>query len=184
MVQEHNEQSDLTVGCSNITQLQVSNPGTVPQTRQYRRMPYADISKYDRSPDPELSNSGGLTVDYNINSRKFNTMSSQQRTTADGFDESHTHVQTPYDFLNSLNKSFLPGLGLGILVTSLVVLIWAASRLRQNVNHNNNNIIHGDRRSSSPTATTCYAASEHLARLADTENGGSRYLKLQATTSL
>uniref|UniRef100_T1PC31 Uncharacterized protein n=1 Tax=Musca domestica TaxID=7370 RepID=T1PC31_MUSDO len=51
-------------------------------------------------------------------------------------------------------------------------------------NNNNNNIMHGDRRSSSPTATTCYAASEHLARLADTENGGTRYLKLQATTSL
>ncbi|XP_075167182.1 leucine-rich tendon-specific protein [Haematobia irritans] len=187
MVQEHNPQSDLTIGCSNITQLQISNPDSIPQTRQFKRRPYADLSKYDRSTDPDMQG-GPLNVDYSINTRKFNTMSSQQQQrTVDGYDEIHTHTPTPYDFLNSLNKSFLPGLGLGVLVTSIVVLIWAASRLRQNVSHqnnNNNNIIHGDRRSSSPTATTCYAASEHLARLADSENGGSRYLKLQATTSL
>lgn len=110
-------------------------------------------------------------------------MSTQQHSE---IDEVHTvQTQTSYDFLNSLNKSFLPGLGLGVLVTSVVVLVWAASRLRQNVNNNNNNNNnHIDRRSSSPTATTCYAASEHIARLADTENGGTRYLKLQATTSL
>ncbi|XP_005187509.1 leucine-rich repeat neuronal protein 1 [Musca domestica] len=195
MVQEHNEQSDLTVGCSNITQLQVSNSGMLPQNRQFvARRPYADLSKFDRSATPDLvleqSSTNGLNVDYSINSRKFNTLtSSQQRTGEGGLDDGPhtTHAENPYEFLNSLNKSFLPGLGLGILVTSIMVLIWAASRLRQNVNHNNNNnnnIMHGDRRSSSPTATTCYAASEHLARLADTENGGTRYLKLQATTSL
>ncbi|XP_073848895.1 leucine-rich tendon-specific protein [Musca autumnalis] len=195
MVQEHNEQSDLTVGCSNITQLQESTSGMLPSNRQFiPRRPYADLSKFDRSASTDVvaeqNTNNGLNVDYSINSRKFNTMStSQQRTVDGGFDDGPhaTHAENPYEFLNSLNKSFLPGLGLGILVTSIMVLIWAASRLRQNVNHNNNNnnhIMHGDRRSSSPTATTCYAASEHLARLADTENGGTRYLKLQATTSL
>uniref|UniRef100_A0A1I8P6T8 LRRCT domain-containing protein n=1 Tax=Stomoxys calcitrans TaxID=35570 RepID=A0A1I8P6T8_STOCA len=193
MVQEHNPQSDLTVGCSNITQLQISNPDSLPQTRQFKRRPYADLSKYDRSPDSELTSNNGINIDYGINTRKFNTMSSQQQQhtqhNAEGFNDSLPANHSPYEFLNSLSKSFLPGLGLGVLVTSVVVLIWAASRLRQNVNHqnnqnNNNNIMHGDRRSSSPTATTCYAASEHLARLADSENGGTRYLKLQATTSL
>lgn len=180
MVQEHNPQSDLTVGCSNITQLQVSNPGTMPKARQFRRRPYADLSKFDRSVEPELQNNNALTVDFAINSRKFNSKSNQQQTDLD------EHSQRSYDFLNSLNKSFLPGLGLGILVTSLLVLIWGATRLRQTVNstnnHNHNNSSN-NRRSSSPTATTCYAASEHIARLADAENG-ARYLKLQATTSL
>lgn len=165
MVQDQNPQSDLTVGCSNITQLQFSNPGTQPKARQIKRRPsYADLSKYDRPLEATEIDTNELNSDkYSISSRKY----SQQHI------EMENHPAGPYDFLDSLNKSFLPGLGLGILVTTVVVLIWGATRLRQNVNSS---------RSSSP-ATTCYAASEHIARIADSENG-ARYLKLQATTSL
>lgn len=177
MAQEHNIQSDITVGCSNITQLQISKPENLPKTRQYRRRPYADLNKFDRSLETEH---GSLMEDLTTVGRKFNTKSYHEEHHLDD------DAQNPYDFVKSLNKSFIPGIGLGILVTSLFVLIWGASRLRKAVNVtdiNSSNNSCNSRRSSSPTATTCYAASEHLTRLADPENR-NRYLKLQATTTL
>ncbi|KAI8127067.1 Reticulon-4 receptor-like 2 [Lucilia cuprina] len=179
MVQEYNPHSDITVGCSNITLLQISNPGNLPKTRQFKRRPYADFTKFDRSIEPEYKNKNALALDFTNNGRKFLTKSSHEEEDIDDYS------QRTYNFLNSLNKSFLPGIGLGILVTSVLVLIWGALRLRHktsNNNHNSNNT-HISRRSSSPSATTCYAASEHIARIADSENR-TRYLKLQATTSL
>ncbi|XP_046809523.1 protein artichoke [Lucilia cuprina] len=179
MVQEYNPHSDITVGCSNITLLQISNPGNLPKTRQFKRRPYADFTKFDRSIEPEYKNKNALALDFTNNGRKFLTKSSHEEEDIDDYS------QRTYNFVNSLNKSFLPGIGLGILVTSVLVLIWGALRLRHktsNNNHNSNNT-HISRRSSSLSATTCYAASEHIARIADSENR-TRYLKLQATTSL
>ncbi|XP_070134020.1 uncharacterized protein Lrt isoform X2 [Drosophila bipectinata] len=195
MVQEQNPKAELNIGCSNITQLQLSSPGSVPVSRQYQRPPYYTSNELR----PELGHDAG--EDYELNQRRFNSMvGSQQQQT---HPHPHPHPQSTmlhsYTVIDSLNKSFLPGLGLGVLVTSVLVLIWGATRIRQNNSangggsgrgndsvgsnssgmHNNNN----NSRPGTPTATTCYAASDHIARLADAENG-SRYLKLQATTSL
>ncbi|EDW02437.1 GH21992 [Drosophila grimshawi] len=194
MVQEQNPKADLNIGCSNITQLQLSSPGAMPVPRQYQRRPY--YTPHELEPEHDTGE------DYQLSKRQF---SSQQQL--------HPNQQAPprllhtYNVIDSLNKSFLPGLGLGILVTSVVVLIWGATRIRQNVvvnrggeaslssnsssmhhtninnNNNNNNNGSGNSRPGTPTATTCYAASDHIARMADAENG-TRYLKLQATTSL
>ncbi|TMW41804.1 hypothetical protein DOY81_013114, partial [Sarcophaga bullata] len=125
MAQEHNIQSDITVGCSNITQLQISKPENLPKTRQYRRRPYADLNKFDRSIETEHNS---LMEDLTTVGRKFNTKSYHEEHHLD------EDAQNPYDFVKSLNKSFIPGIGLGILVTSLFVLIWGASRLRKAVN--------------------------------------------------
>ncbi|ALC41412.1 Lrt, partial [Drosophila busckii] len=185
MVQELNPNAEVNIGCSNITQLQLSSPGVKPYGRQYQRRPY--YAPHELEPEP------GSGEDYAINKRQYNSIVGSQQ-------QQHVHQSTPtllhsYDVIDSLNKSFLPGLGLGILVTSVVVLIWGATRIRQSVSsaalesglssnsssmHNNNN---NSSRPGTPTATTCYAASEHIARLADAEHG-TRYLKLQATTSL
>lgn len=191
MVQEKDPNADLNIGCSNITKLQLSNPAAIPEIRQYQRRPvYADISSHERM-------ATALHEDI-MPQRKFAdypTIAGGREGGEEGRGLELEHQQkqlshsslhhASYDFLDSLNRSFLPGLGLGILVTSIVVLIWGATRLRQNGQHshstsNNNN---NNSRPSTPTATTCYAASEHIARLADPENG-TRYLKLQATTSL
>ncbi|KAH8369717.1 hypothetical protein KR093_000679 [Drosophila rubida] len=195
MVQEQNPKEELNIGCSNITQLQLSSPGAVPMLRQYQRRPYYTPH--------ELEAEHAAGEDYQLNKRQFNSIAGSQQQT-----HSHPHAQpvSPtllhnYNVIDSLNKSFLPGLGLGILVTSVVVLIWGATRIRRSVGggggtggdaslssnsssmHNNNNNCSGNSRPGTPTATTCYAASDHIARLADAENG-TRYLKLQATTSL
>ncbi|SPP73820.1 TLR4 interactor with leucine rich repeats [Drosophila guanche] len=200
MVEEQNPQADLNIGCSNITQLQLSSPGSIPVSRQYQRRPYYTPNEL-KTDSQEQAASG----DYQHNQRQFNSLAGSQQ------QQTHPHQQSTllhsYTVIDSLNKSFLPGLGLGVLVTSVLVLIWGATRLRQSsgVNgsgaaadrsrssgscsgsagsnsgsiHNNNN----NSRPGTPTATTCYAASDHIARLADAESG-TRYLKLQATTSL
>lgn len=176
MIQEYNPDSDITVGCSNITQLQISQPDNIPNARLFRRRPFADLSKLDRSVETKIQSNSAFGVNIG---RKFNPRPSHQE------DDTDAYSQNSYDFVNSLHKSFLPGIGLGIFVTSLLVLIWGALRLRHKSitdNHNGDND-RISRRSSTPNATTCYAASEQIARLADSENR-TRYLKLQATTSL
>ncbi|TDG50717.1 hypothetical protein AWZ03_002706 [Drosophila navojoa] len=202
MVQEQNPKAELNIGCSNITQLQLSSPDSKPALRQYQRQPYYTPHELDVEPEQAAGE------DYQqLNQRQFSSGSQQQQQPL------HPHQQQPpptlmhsYDVIDSLHKSFLPGLGLGILVTSVVVLIWGATRIRQSVsggvgdaslssissslhhhhhnnNNNNNNSSSNNSRPGTPTATTCYAASDHIARMADAENG-TRYLKLQATTSL
>ncbi|KAH8410962.1 hypothetical protein KR222_003705 [Zaprionus bogoriensis] len=200
MVQEQNPKAELNIGCSNITQLQLSSPGSQPVLRQ--RRPYYTPH--------ELEAEHAAGEDYALNQRQFNHIVGSQQQTHPQQQAAPTLLHG-YSVLDSLNKSFLPGLGLGILVTSVVVLIWGATRIRQNIglnggagdaslssissgmhhhhhhhsnNNNNNNINNSSNsRPGTPTATTCYAASEHIARLTDADNG-ARYVKLQATTSL
>ncbi|XP_068147240.1 uncharacterized protein Lrt isoform X2 [Drosophila tropicalis] len=198
MVQEQNPNADLNIGCSNITQLQLSSPGSIPLPRQYQRQ---------RSPSYYTTQNELPTGDDYVerNQRQFTHPRGQKQQ-----QQQSSQLLHNYNVIDSLNKSFLPGLGLGILVTSVVVLIWGATRIRQNnssgrggggsvgggvggghmtnvslgshscssasSNNNNNNS-----RPGTPTATTCYASSP--GHLADAENG-TRYLKLQATTSL
>jgi len=187
MIQEQKPDSELNIGCSNITRLERSSPGAVPVSRQYQRRPYYNANELK----PEVVHDAG--EDYQVNQRRFNSVVGSQPQQTQQSTLLHS-----YTVIDSLNKSFLPGLGLGVLVTSVLVLIWGATRIRQTGGssggggrngdsidsnsssmHNNNN----NSRPGTPTATTCYAASDHIARLADAENG-TRYLKLQATTSL
>lgn len=187
MIQEQKPDSELNIGCSNITRLERSSPGAVPVSRQYQRRPYYNANELK----PEVVHDVG--EDYQVNQRRFNSVVGSQPQQTQQSTLLHS-----YTVIDSLNKSFLPGLGLGVLVTSVLVLIWGATRIRQTGGssggagrngdsidsnsssmHNNNN----NSRPGTPTATTCYAASDHIARLADAENG-TRYLKLQATTSL
>ncbi|XP_055839235.1 uncharacterized protein LOC129907171 [Episyrphus balteatus] len=166
LVQEDNPKSEVVIGCSNITKLQLSNPNSnfeirPPTTSLNRRPIYAsDISNFDRVSTHSDEISGNDDQSPLSAGRKYSRS-----------EYPNGENVRAYNFIDSLNKSFLPGLGLGILVTSIFVLIWGATRIRSNS------------RPSTPTATTCYAASERIAHLADPEHG-ARYLKLQATTSL
>lgn len=123
MVQEQNPKADLNIGCSNITQLQRSSPGSIPVSRQYQRRPYYTPNELK----PEAVHEAG--EDYQLNQRRFNSVVGSQP------QQTHPHQQSTllhsYTVIDSLNKSFLPGLGLGVLVTSVLVLIWGATRIRQ-----------------------------------------------------
>lgn len=168
LVQEDNPKSEVVIGCSNITKLQLSNPNSnfdirQSQTSSNRRPIFAsDISNFDRV----STHSDEISGDEH--ERPF---PAGRQYPMGQYSVSNGDNVRAYNFIDSFNKSFLPGLGLGILVTSIFVLIWGATRIRSNS------------RPSTPTATTCYAASERIAHLADPEHG-ARYLKLQATTSL
>ncbi|XP_067631352.1 uncharacterized protein Lrt isoform X2 [Eurosta solidaginis] len=182
MVQEQNPDADLNVGCSNITKLQLSNPGSVPEVRQYHRRPYKTELPIYRASDTSYAPVISMDESRTNLKRNYNTL--YEETNLHKQQQQQSTQQHAYTFLDSLNKSFLPGLGLGIVVTSIVVLVWGATRIRQQQQHQHHQqCTNNNSRASTPTATTCYAASEHIARLADAENG-TRYLKLQATTSL
>lgn len=70
-------------------------------------------------------------------------------------------------FFTNFNNNVLPGIGIGVLISSVFALIWAANKFKS------------DRRTS--PATICYAATDD--HITDIENS-NRYLKLQATTTL
>lgn len=73
--------------------------------------------------------------------------------------------------MNGLNDSFLPGLGIGILLTCILVMVYGATRIRND-------------RGANAAVTTCYAnANDHAADIIDCEHR-NRYIKLQATTTL
>lgn len=80
-------------------------------------------------------------------------------------------IQNAYvsQLLQHFNNSFMPCINVGILITSVFVLIWVATKITNHHHH----------RRTMPS-TVCYAADQHSI---DIENG-NRYLKLQATTTL
>lgn len=97
--------------------------------------------------------------------------------------------QQQQQLFGSLNRSFLPGLALGILITGLFALIWGILRLKAEP------LSCGNATAATATAnasTMCYAAASslHIPGAADGLTCGgenhhhNRYLKLQATTSL
>ncbi|KAM7345896.1 leucine-rich tendon-specific protein isoform 1-T7 [Cochliomyia hominivorax] len=175
MVKEYNPHSDLTVGCSNITQLKISQPGNTSKIRQSKRWPYADLSKFDKPIGSDQPNKKEL----------INTVRKLNLNTNKPMEDTNSFSKKTYDAFHSLNKSFLPGIGLGILVTSMIVLIWGAIRFRHTRQSTDDDFINhgGSRESGSSAASTCYSPSEHIERLADSESR-THYMKLQATTSL
>ncbi|XP_059609209.1 leucine-rich repeat-containing protein 15 [Phlebotomus argentipes] len=143
LLKEKGGQSELVVGCSNITRLMPTTP------------PPSDLSTFDR-----VSAAEELLVP-------------EENATGDSEAKTLVENQTVAFFNNvHINKSFLPGLALGVLIMSVIVLIWGATKLKQSRH--------------APTVATCYTASGNgvAAGCQDAENHNNRYFKLQATTSL
>lgn len=183
LLQEKNIKRDLVVGCSNITKLaaieneeQLSASGQqqlqklITNTRNSDRLAaYAD--------DPSLEATAGSDISMfdrisGRNDEITNPKKDDSRNEISGtISKNPDKIQHPVELFGSLNRSFLPGLGLGILITSLFVLMWGATKLKANRQENSN-------------VSTCYTASSgQIASAHDNENR-NRYLKLQATTSL
>lgn len=175
LVQEHNANSDLVVGCSNITKLQLSKENT--WGRKFTRH-FSDIASFDkisRKSGEENDDDGDESAEEDISVDQNDISSTKKIYLAGrGITSHHNERNETYEqMLVKLNESFLPGLGVGILVTSVLVLIWGAMKIRNT------------KPTVAPTSTTCYTAngSRLESQLSDVENG-NRYLKLQATTSL
>lgn len=146
LLKDKNGQSELVVGCSNITRLLPTTPQPT------------DISSFER-----------------ISAGKLPEAEEETNVTREEQTEAKTLVENQtVAFFNNvhINKSFLPGLALGVLIMSICVLIWGATKLKQSRH--------------APTVATCYTASGNgvVGNCQDAENHNNRYFKLQATTSL
>lgn len=174
-MQEHNANSDLVVGCSNITQLQLSKENT--WGRKFTRH-FSDIASFDKVSRKSEENGDDDDDDSAVEEDNVvdqNDISSTKKIylAGRGITVHNERNETYEQMLVKLNESFLPGLGVGVLVTSVLVLIWGAMKIRRT------------KPTVAPTSTTCYTAngSRLDSQVSDVENG-NRYLKLQATTSL
>lgn len=195
LLQEKNIKRDLVVGCSNITKLQAIEETLsdtnqmqlqklITNTRNSHRLYEeqssidSDISSFDRISDQsdELTNpkyfesSGGSIVGIAEQPSRIDYVAPKAPIHHQSIGK--LPKDPTLDLFSSINRSFLPGLGLGILVTSLFVLIWGATKLRSN-------------RQNNPNVSTCYAASAtQITNHQHDHENRNRYLKLQATTSL
>lgn len=145
------------------------------------RKTVSDIATFDKitsnTDDIWLKNSDHLIVNPKIDSShsveirpgkiKTNLNDEEQNGSVHAKPSDSLYAQ---QLMNGLNDSFLPGLGIGILLTSILVMIYGATRIRND-------------RGANTAVTTCYAANDHAADIIDCEHR-NRYLKLQATTTL
>lgn len=184
LVHATNIKRDLVIGCSNITKLQaIENPDEmmsdssrlqlqklIANTRHINRL-YDESLGYDLPPE--------VATDYadNNNDNQLSVVTPMKNPekislTGDKINSHPVGFQS-FDLYAQINQSFLPGLGFGILITSVFALIFVATKMRASQPINQ-------------SASTCYAAASTLHLPGgdlDRENR-SRYLKLQATTSL
>lgn len=182
LLQEKNIKRDLVVGCSNITKLQaIENEEQLSASGQQQLQKLiTNTRNSDRLAASADEHSVEATVDSDIsmfdrisgrNDEITNPRKDDDEFSGSGTISKNAKTQHPVELFGSLNRSFLPGLGLGILITSLFVLMWGATKLKAN-------------RQENPNVSTCYTASSgQIASAHDNENR-NRYLKLQATTSL
>lgn len=165
LVQERNTKSNLVVGCSNITKLETDLRQSVDSINNSSGDDhFTDISNFDKI-------SGRTSNDYNP-LKKLNATSTE--TTTKRINNNNGGGSTTFEIFNNnltMNKSFLPGIGLGIIITSLFILLCAATKFKND-------------RPVRPPITTCYTASNvNGINPIDIETR-NRYVKLQATTSL
>lgn len=210
LLHERNNKRDLVVGCSNVTKLQAietgdmmadySNDGPTMEAAAHR----LQLQKLYGT-EPEIatdygssSDGAGRTVQLNASQQRLagqtimvNNHIGGSRAGVDGGVSNGGGGQQRLELFGSLNRSFLPGLALGILITGLMALIFGIVRLKRQplpCGQIGPNV-------GGSGSSTCYAAASslHIPGAADACSGSggggggenhNRYLKLQATTSL
>lgn len=202
LLRKKNDQNDLVVGCSNITKLKqienvletdrtvdpIENPISVAKNQiegetdqlssngESKEM-ISDISTFEKISDftrneqeppthekSEDDSVSSLNIDPSqVDGSSVTSSTLKSVSVAQPMDEAYASL-----LMSHLNSSLLPSLSIAVLLTSMFAFIWAATK-----------ITHYRR---SVPSTVCYAATSDQHSL-DMENS-SRYLKLQATTTL
>ncbi len=177
LLQEKKIKKDLIVGCSNITKLQAiqdddSDRATYSKLYQLRNSSnnvstsnqlesnFTDISIFDKISDKndEITN----PVNHEVIEKEPTEIN--HKLTA--YDQDETMA-----LFGQINSNFLPGLGICMLIISVLLIIWGARKFRNERNNNR-------------TGSTCYSAAiDQISEIHEKESR-NRYLKLQATTSL
>lgn len=218
-----NAKRDLVVGCSNQTRLQAfEDDGRGPDadatddSARLQLQKYYDVQAADSAAEPVIA------TDYASNRTQQQQQQNQRSNIVGGGGQTilvNNHIgsgvvtvaaaaasdsasQQRAELLQQLNRSFLPGLAMGILITGALVLVLGIVRLRvQRLPLSMAAACGGvvpqqqqqqQRSAAAANGTTCYAASGvHIPGSPDADADGgvtldlhNRYLKLQATTSL
>ncbi|KAJ6643821.1 hypothetical protein Bhyg_08786, partial [Pseudolycoriella hygida] len=143
LLQEKKIKKDLIVGCSNVTKLQAiqnDDDGGARANLSLKNMPtsneinFTDISKLDKisNKDDEITNH----VNHEVNEREPTEINNKPMV----YDEDQSMA-----LFGQINPTFLPGLGIGILLISLVLIVWGARKFRNERNNNR-------------TGSICYSA--------------------------
>lgn len=140
---------------SDLMQNEVSDPHTHNELH--------NIQNEQQELDSETSE-----VDENRNNDqlKDEQESSSSSSTSNSVIKSSENVYASH-LMDNFNDNLLPGIGIGVLITTVFALIYAVTKITN------------DRRTN--PATVCYAAADQQTTEIENHN---RYLKLQATTSL
>lgn len=211
LLHERHIKREMVVGCSNQTRLQA-----IEATGMDAVAGGAYDDDDDRARLQQLYTEPEIATDYGGNGIHRARNVTQQRLAAAAMAAPaagqtilvNNHIVGADDgmqrleLFGQLNRSFLPGLAMGILIAGLLALIWGIVRLRMQQMAlpcgaaMRSSAVGGATATAtavgSTTGTTCYAAASSLripgALDAGTGGGGgdshNRYLKLQATTSL
>lgn len=200
LAQTKNLSSDLVVGCSNITKLKTTEntPSADIPTSARRFSGELKPEILQEAPKPLIGNAEAeshrtvsdiatfdkITAnDEDIwlqnrqkqasNATKSELEDSAVRITPSTIKDNDVATEKAsygYQLMSGISYSFLPGLGIGILLASIIVMLYGIIKMRSE-------------RGSRAAVTTCYTANDHNKEIIDCENG-NRYWKLQATTTL
>lgn len=210
LLHERHYQRDLVVGCSNQTQLRAietaATGGIVsPMDAAAHRL---QLQKLYGTAEPEIATDYGhnATSSSSVNTQRLRPIVAHPVATAAGGQTImvNNHIgggdgavdmnqQQQQQLFGSLNRSFLPGLALGILITGLFALVWGILRLKAQPLSCGNAAATAAASATTNASTMCYAAASslHIPGATDGQTGDgaenhnhNRYLKLQATTSL
>lgn len=198
LAQPKNLSRDLVVGCSNITKMKNIESGLSNESGEDRqsqpdrsmhddnfesamvddattsesRQAISDIATFDKitSNADDIWYKNRAPNDHTVDHPRITSVHHHEEEQNVSVEAQPSDGLFAYQLMHGLNNSFLPGLGIGILLASIFVLLYGVARMRND-------------RSSNTAVTTCYAANDHVADIIDCENR-NRYLKLQATTTL
>lgn len=200
LAQTKNLSRDLVIGCSNITELKSleHTPSTDAPTNARRFSGELKPDILQEAPKPNVTNTeveSHRTVsdiatfdkitandeDIWLQNREKKTSNLTKGDVSDNAvritpsTNKYNDVETQqtnygYQLMSGISDSFLPGLGVGILLASIIVMLYGIIKMRSE-------------RGSRAAVTTCYTANDPNKEIIDCENG-NRYWKLQATTTL
>lgn len=177
LLQEKKSKRDLIVGCSNITKLQAIQDDDNVRATYSKLYQLTDISKNDSKSNKLHSNLTDISMFEKVSEKSDEITNPINHEAIEREPTEINHKPMAYDgdqtmaLFGQINPSFLPGLGISILIISLFLIVWGARKFRNERNNNR-------------TGSTRYSAAiDQISEIHEKENR-NRYLKLQATTSL
>lgn len=177
LLHEKKMKRDLIVGCSNITKLRAIEDDDNLRATYSKLYQLNDAARNLSDMNRLESNFTDISILDKVSDRNDEITNPINHEVMEKEPTEVNHQPVAYDdnetlaLFGQINPSFLPVLGITILIISLFLFAWGARKFRSERNNNR-------------TGSTCYSAAiEQISEIHEKESR-NRYLKLQATTSL